>query len=196
MWAALAMLALGAIALSYVLFAAASKPASTAGLMQFAVGHMDALVVLDDPPPLPTRLVRDVEGREVSLSSFTGEQVMVLNIWATSCAPCTAEMPSLAALQARYEGRLRVIPVSIDSEAERERAVRRLAELGHGRLPFLIDISRGVIFDLGSAGLPVTVIYDRHGRELARLAGGADWSSEEANALIDAVLGRESGSRS
>jgi len=189
------MLALGAIALSYVLFAAASKPVQTVGLMRFADGHMERLVVLEAPPPLPTRSVRDATGREITLASFQGE-VLVLNLWATSCAPCVAEMPTLATLQQRYAGRLRVAPVSVDGEADRARAERMLAELGQGRLPFLIDISRGVLFDVQATGMPLTVIYDPQGRELARLAGGADWASEEAFALIDAVLAGESGSGS
>jgi hypothetical protein len=101
------------------------------------------------------------------------------------------EMPTLAALQRRYEGRLSVVPVSVDSESQRERAQRELARLSDGSLPFLIDISRGVLFDVAAPGMPVTIIYDRNGREVARLAGGADWSSDEAAALLDAVLAGE-----
>ena len=114
--------------------------------------------------------------------------MLVLNLWATWCAPCMEEMPTLAELQRRFEGRLRVIPVSVDSEADRERAQRELAELSGGSLPFLIDISRGVLFDARAAGMPVTIIYNRRGEEVARLAGGADWSSDEAVALMEAVL--------
>ncbi len=156
---------------------------------------MERLAVLEAPPPLSARTIRDAAGRETTLARFGG-QVMVLNLWATSCGPCVVEMPTLAALQQRYEGRLRVIPVSVDGAAERARAERMLAELGGGELPFLIDISRGVLFDAQATGMPLTVIYDAQGRELARLAGGADWASEEAYALIDAVLAGESGSSS
>jgi hypothetical protein len=70
-------------------------------------------------------------------------------------------------------------------------AQRDLARLSNGSLPFFIDITRGVLFDAQAAGMPVTIVYDRRGREVARLAGGADWSSDEAVALIDAVLARE-----
>ena len=151
---------------------------------------MNKLAVMSDPPPLTTRTLRDASGGETNLAAFTGE-VLVVNLWATWCAPCMEEMPTLGALQRRYQGRLRVVPVSVDGEADRAKAQRELARLSGGSLPFLIDISRGVLFDLQASGMPVTIIYDREGRELARLAGGADWASAEATALFDAVLAGE-----
>lgn len=186
----MALLAAGTLAVLYVLFAASSKPEPSTGLARFATGEMRALGVLDAPPPMPTRVLRDAAGADTTLAAYGG-QVMVLNLWATWCAPCMEEMPTLAALQRRYEGRVRVVPVSVDRESDIERAQRELAQLSGGSLPFLIDISRGVLFDVQAPGMPVTIIYDRAGREVARLAGGADWSSEEAAAVIDAVLAGE-----
>lgn len=190
LWAALAMLALGTMAVLYVLFAASSKPEQSQGLARFARGEMERLIVLPDPPPMTSRTLRDATGQETNLTAFQGE-VLVVNLWATWCAPCVEEMPTLAALQDRFEGRLRVIPVSVDSEGHREQAQAQLAQLSNGRLPFLIDITRGVLFDAQAPGMPVTIIYNAEGRELARLAGGADWSSEETVALLEAVLARE-----
>jgi thiol-disulfide isomerase/thioredoxin len=189
-WAALTMLAAGAIAVLYVLFAAASKPEQRSGLLRFAQGHMHALTVMEAPPPMPTRALRDAAGTETTLAAFKG-QVMVVNLWATWCAPCMEEMPTLAALQRRYEGRLRVIPVSMDGDADIAKAQRELAQLGGGALPFLVDISRGTLFDTQAAGMPMTIIYDAQGREIARLGGGADWASEDAAALFDALLAGE-----
>lgn len=190
LWAALAMLALGVVAVLYVLFAASSKPEQGQGVMRFARGEMQRLMVLPDSPPLPQRVLRDAAGAETSLTAFSGE-VMVVNLWATWCAPCMEEMPTLGELQRRFEGRVRVVPVSVDSEADREKAQAELARLSGGALPFVIDISRGVLFDAQAAGMPTTIIYDRDGREVARLAGGADWASDDALALIEAVLAGE-----
>jgi thiol-disulfide isomerase/thioredoxin len=190
LWAALAMLGAGTLAVLYVLFAAASKPASTAGLMRYAAGEMARLEVLEAPPALPARTLRDASGAETDLHAYAGE-VLVVNLWATWCAPCMEEMPTLAAMQRRFSGRLRVIPVSVDREADREKAQRELARLSQGSLPFLIDISRGILFDARASGMPVTILYDRDGRERARLAGGANWASEDAAALIEAVLAGE-----
>ncbi|HYD89400.1 MAG TPA: TlpA disulfide reductase family protein [Vitreimonas sp.] len=184
------MLAFGAAAVLYVVFAAASKPEQSQGLMRFARGEMQRLIILPDPPPLSSRTLRDGAGAETNLTAFQGE-VLVVNLWATWCAPCVEEMPTLAALQQRFEGRLRVIPVSVDSAGDLQKAQAQLAELSGGRLPFLIDITRGVLFDAQAPGMPVTIIYDADGNELARLAGGADWSSEETAALLEAVLAGE-----
>jgi thiol-disulfide isomerase/thioredoxin len=190
MWAALTLIAAGAIAVLYVLFAAASKPETQAGLTRFAKGDMQRLYVMEAPPTLPTRTLRDAQGGETTMAAYQGD-VIVLNLWATWCAPCMEEMPSLAALQRNFEGRVRVIPISVDSEGDRAKAISELARLSGGSLPFLQDMTRGVLFDLQAAGMPVTIIYDRQGQELARLAGGADWSSEDATRLMEAVLAEE-----
>jgi thiol-disulfide isomerase/thioredoxin len=190
LWAALTLLAAGAIAVLYVVFAAASKPETEAGLRRFARGDMARLYVMEAPPPLPTRALRDAQGVETALSAYRGE-VLVVNLWATWCAPCMEEMPSLAQMQRTFEGRIRVVPVSVDGQADREKAIGQLAQLSGGSLPFLQDMTRGVLFDLQAAGMPVTIIYNREGEELARLAGGADWASEDAERLMEAVLAEE-----
>lgn len=187
----MAMLAAGTLAFLYVLFAAASKPEPSIGLARFATGHMRQLTVMEAPPPMPTRTIRDAAGQETTLAAHAEGEVVVVNLWATWCAPCVTEMPTLAELQRRYQGRIRVIPVSVDSEGQRDRARAQLAQLSEGSLPFFIDVTRGIVFDAGAPGMPTTIVYDREGREVARLAGGADWSSDEAAALIDAVLAGE-----
>lgn len=187
LWAALAMLAAGAMAVLYVLFAASSKTETAVGLERLAAGDMRALQVLAEAPPLPSRSLRDADGAETSLEAYRGD-ILVVNLWATWCAPCMEEMPTLGALQRRFAGRLRVLPVSVDSEGDLDKARSELARLSGGSLPFLNDMTRGILFDVRAPGLPVTIIYDRNGRELARLAGGADWDGEDAAALMEAVL--------
>jgi thiol-disulfide isomerase/thioredoxin len=190
MWAALAMLVLGAVAVLYVLFAASSKPDQGGSLTRFARGEMAALTVLPEPPPMPTRTIQDASGADTTLQALRGE-VLVVNIWATWCPPCVEEMPTLAALETHFDGRLRVIAVSVDSEGKRAEAQAQLAQLSDNVLPFYIDITRGVMFDARAAGMPTTIIYDREGNEVARLAGGADWASEDAIALLESVLAGE-----
>jgi thiol-disulfide isomerase/thioredoxin len=191
LWAALTLVGAGAIAVLYVLFAAASKPETEQGLSRFARGDMQRLYVMEAPPPLPTRTLRDASGADATLAGYQGE-ILVVNLWATWCAPCMEEMPSLAQMQRTFEGRIRVVPVSVDSEGDREKAIADLARLSGGSLPFLQDMTRGVLFDLQAAGMPVTIIYDRNGRELARLAGGADWGGEDATRFMEAVLAQDS----
>lgn len=190
LWAALTLVAAGAIAVLYVLLIASSKPDTAGGLSRLAQGEMSRLYVTEAPPPMSTRTLRDATGVDTTLAAYQG-QVMVLNLWATWCAPCMEEMPSLAELQRNFEGRIRVIPVSVDSEGERDRAISELQRLSGGSLPFLQDMTRGVLFDAQAAGMPVTIIYNAQGQEVARLAGGADWSSEDATRVIEAVLAEE-----
>jgi thiol-disulfide isomerase/thioredoxin len=187
MWAAMALLAAGAGALLYVLFVASSKPVESADVSRFATGEMARLVAMDAPPPMPTRSLRDANNAETTLAAYQGE-VIVLNLWATWCAPCVEEMPTLGAVQRRFGDRLRVVTVSVDAEGQRARAQEQLAELSGGSLSFLLDITRGILFDVQAPGMPVTIIYDREGREVARLAGGADWDSPEAVAMLEAAV--------
>jgi len=159
--------------------------------MRFARGEMQRLVVMDDAPPMPTRTLRDAAGAEVTLAQLAGGEVTVVNLWATWCAPCKREMPTLATLQQRFQGRIRVVPISADDESKLAEAQAELARLSNGVLPFAIDTSRGVLFDSRAPGLPVTIIYGRDGREIARVVGDADWDGEDAAALIEAVLAGE-----
>lgn len=156
--------------------------------MRFAVASLSRLMVLDEPPPMTERVLRDASGGETTLAALTDGEVSVVNIWATWCAPCKDEMPTLGVLQQRFAGRARVIAVSADADSKIEQAKSELATLAHNRLDFYVDNSRGVLFDLRAPGLPLTIIYDRHGREVARVGGAADWSSEEAAALVEAVI--------
>lgn len=186
--AALVLIAAGVAALLYVVFAASSKPEAQ-GLARFSEGALARLQVLDEPPAQPAEAFSDGAGGGARLAEYRG-QVVLVNIWATWCPPCMAEMPTLAALERRFEGRdFAVVPISVDSQADTEKARAALARMSEGRLPFLIDYSRAVLFAVAAPGMPTTILYDRQGREIARLAGEADWSSEEAAALIEAALG-------
>lgn len=187
---ALAMAAAGVIAVLYVVFAASSKPETASGVSRFATGEMVRLTVMEAPPSMPTRTLQDAAGADVTLGDFRGE-VLVVNLWATWCPPCIEEMPTLGALQRRFGDRIRVIAISADSEGDREKARAQLGELTENTLPFYIDISRGVMFDVATPGMPITIVYDRSGNEIARLAGGADWDGPEAVAFLEAVLAGE-----
>jgi thiol-disulfide isomerase/thioredoxin len=177
---------LGAAAFLYVVFAATSKPPAQ-GYERFAEGPLSRLEVLDDPPPQPPHPFTGPDGRSTSLPQMRGE-ILIVNYWATFCAPCRVEMPTLAALQERFGDQVRVAAISIDEGTEADEARAMLAALTDGRLAFHHDISRWTHLDSRSGWLPLTIIYDRDGAELARLAGDADWSSPEAERLIRAVV--------
>ncbi len=133
--------------------------------------------------PAPAVTFTDAEGREHGFQDFPGEG-LVVNLWATWCPPCVAEMPALDRLQAMLRGeRVRVLALSSD------RGGRAVVEafyqrLGLRELGLWLDPRGAAARGLGARGLPTTVILDRAGFERARLEGEAEWDSP---ALVAAV---------
>jgi hypothetical protein len=97
-------------------------------------------------------------------------------------------MPTLAKLQAAYPGRILVVPVSMDTAKDREKARAFIAQ--YPPLPFYQDPKAAMVFTVTppAEGLPTTLLYGHNGRERARVAGGADWSGPDAHAVIEALL--------
>jgi thiol-disulfide isomerase/thioredoxin len=157
-----------------------------AGLMRFAEGELEKLQVLAEPPAQPDLMFLDAEGGRLTLEAFRGK-VLVMNLWATWCAPCIKEMPSLDRLRAdRASDRFEVVSISFDRSMSDARDFYE--RTGISSLELYQDSSTAFAARLGVSGIPITVIYDPEGRELARLSDGAEWDSPEALALIDAVL--------
>lgn len=139
------------------------------------------------PRDLPELALRAADGTAASLEAFRGE-LLVVNYWATWCAPCRKEMPQLDALAGRYQGRgVRVIALSVDrGSADKPQAF--LDGLGVKHLTRLYDPSYKSARSAGLIGLPTTLLVGRDGREIGRLAGEADWDAPAVHALIDAYL--------
>jgi thiol-disulfide isomerase/thioredoxin len=122
----------------------------------------------------------------VLLADYAGEPV-VLNFWATWCAPCREEMPSLDRLQAEMGDRLEVVTVATGPNSPA--GIRRFfEEEGIANLPMLTDPKQELARGMAVLGLPVTVILDAQGREIARLTGGAEWDTPEAKEVLEAIL--------
>ncbi len=191
LWAALAVAALLFGGLVYGVLHPASKPPRE-GLMQYGVGAMAKLVVLPETRAQPAETLYDARGAPTSLAAMRGKVILV-NFWATWCAPCREEMPTLAALERHFAGRgFAVVPIAINTAQEAASARQMLAELTGDQLPFLIEPARRIPISAGVEGFPTSILYDRNGVEIARLAGAADWASPEAIALIDAALAQRS----
>ena len=150
---------------------------------------LEKLVRTTTPKPLPTIAFNDGEGREVTLTDLKGK-VLLVNLWATWCAPCKVEMPSLNRLAAKLGGPdFAVIPISFDwSGLDMPRAF--LTENKLDALPLYMDVKKDLMQKFGAPGLPLSVLIDREGREVARLAGTAEWDSAEAEALIRQLIGK------
>ncbi len=143
--------------------------------------------LLEAPRHLLSPPFVDGEGRELTLANFRG-RVVLLNLWATWCVSCREEMPTLDRLQGRLGGAdFLVLPLSIDRA--RLGAVRRFYdEIGIRNLGIYLAEDLQAMFALAVVGLPTTLLIDREGRELSRLAGPAEWDSPEAVALFETVI--------
>ena len=130
--------------------------------------------------------VTDPEGRTLNLGALQGQPVL-LNLWATWCAPCVKEMPLLDALASEYEGRLRVLTVSQDMQGA-EKVAPFFAQGGFAMLEPWMDPDNELSFAIGGGVMPTTVLYDATGQEVWRVQGDYDWSGEEARAAIDEAI--------
>jgi thiol-disulfide isomerase/thioredoxin len=135
---------------------------------------------------LPDVELTDPSGATLSLASLRGEPVLI-NLWATWCAPCVVEMPMLDTLAGETEGSLRVITVSQDMQGA-DVVAPFFAERDLGRLPQWIDPRNDLVFAYGGASLPLTVLYDAEGREVWRMLGGYHWDSAEARELVNEAI--------
>ena len=146
-----------------------------------------------EPKPVPELAFFDGAGNQVTFADFRGE-VVVLNLWATWCAPCRREMPSLDRLQARFGGNgLEVIALSLD-RGDIAKVRDFFEELGISSLAIYHD-PEARRPRARRPGLPTTVVIDRSGQEVGRLLGPAEWDSDEAIAVIEALVGRPAQSR-
>lgn len=144
----------------------------------------------ETPRPMPDIRFEDGEGDENTLADFRGRTVL-LNVWATWCAPCREEMPTLDRLQAELGGPgFEVVALSIDRAGPD--AVREFySEIGIENLALHIDPSAKAMFALGVVGLPTTILIDREGNELGRLVGPAEWDSPEMTEFMRSTINQD-----
>lgn len=145
--------------------------------------------VIDPPRPAPQTVFADGEGHAVTLADFRG-RVVLLNLWATWCAPCVEEMPALDRLQAALGGEdFTVVALSLDRKGAE--VVRPFYDkLGLEHLAIHTDDGNKMVAALGVRGLPSTVLIDRGGMIVGMLEGAAAWDSPEAQALIGAEIAK------
>ena len=144
---------------------------------------MQAFELIDPPRSAPEISFSDASGNSVGLTDFRGG-VVLLNFWATWCAPCIREMPSLDRLEAALGGpEFQVVALSIDREGP-DAVAAFFAEHGIEHLAIYNDSLARASRELVESGLPTTWLIDRDGRLRGRYAGPTEWDSAAAEALI------------
>lgn len=164
-----------------------------AEIRELASEALPKLVVHEEPRGPYKTPFKDGNGETASLTRFAGK-VVVLNMWATWCPPCRAEMPTLDNLQAALEGTdAEVVALSTDRGGA-PKVVDFFADTGNPdhrvieHLDIYVDKTNKIAREMALLGLPVTLILDREGREIARLSGDAHWDTPEVVALVKRVV--------
>lgn len=142
----------------------------------------------ENTQPLPAFTFQDAAGQEMTVADFAG-QGLVVNLWATWCPPCVAEMPALAKMAAALAGdRIAVLPLSSDRGGKSvvDAFYQRVGLTGLG---VWLDPRGAAARALGARGLPTTVIVDRTGQERARLEGDAAWDRADMIAAVRRLVG-------
>ena len=158
-----------------------------------ATGDVAAMLAASEPTSLSELAFNGPDGAKMTLGDLAGKTVL-LNLWATWCGPCRAEMPALDALEREKGGaHFEVVAINIDRGSE-DKPRKFLEEIGVETLKFYRDETMGVFNDLKrralAVGLPVTILIDDKGCMLANMNGPADWASEDALRLVDVALKR------
>lgn len=131
---------------------------------------------------LPEFTLVDPTGKSIAMPSFKGKRVLV-NLWATWCAPCIAELPTLNAVASRLNAEVTVVTVSQDM-GDPAKVQAFLDQHQFSRLPAWLDPKGDLAAQYHVQDLPTSILYDSSGREVWRVAGGRDWTSAESSALL------------
>ncbi len=140
------------------------------------------------PGPAPDLKFTDASGKPLSLANYRGSGLIV-NVWATWCGPCVAELPTFAAIsQSLAKSKILVLPISVDLNGAK--AVQPFyTSHGISDLPILLDPDGDTTNVLNAPGIPVTVIINPQGQLVGRLDGSANWNSATTLALVRQLAG-------
>jgi len=152
-----------------------------------ALRPFSTLIATDPPRALVDVAFADADGTAHHLAEFAGKG-LVVNLWATWCVPCVAEMPALQDFAKAAPAGLLVLPLSSDRGGA---AVVRAFYAAHGisALPVWLDARGAAAEAWGARGLPTTLIVDRRGREVGYLEGAIDWAAEDTMAGVKRLVG-------
>lgn len=171
----LAILAAGVLAVYLNWFADRAPPPS--------LGSIENFIAAREVKPAPLAAFIDEDGKTLTLEKFRGK-IVVLNLWATWCTPCVAEMPMLDRLQQQLED-VGVVVIALSLDRGGPTAVREFYdEHGIEHLKIYVDPTMRAQSTFNVIGLPTTILIDREGRDRGRLVGPAEWDEARAADLV------------
>ncbi len=143
----------------------------------------------ETPQPLPTTVFKDGADADKTLADFAGK-VMVVNFWATWCAPCVKEMPTLDALQGKLGGPgFEVLTISQDREGAK--VAKPFVEKNQWKnLGLYVEAPGKFARDAKLRGLPTSLIVDKNGQEVGRIEGDLDWNSPEVEKVLRDLMAK------
>ena len=148
---------------------------------------LDKVELSPNPTPAPEVSFADAAGKPVALADFKGRAVL-LNLWATWCAPCVAELPELArAKEGLPEDKIAVVAVALE-RTDAEKIGAFLKKHNSSALGVYIDAPLDLMRALKTQSLPYTVLIDAEGRVVATASGPQDWGDPEAVAYLNTLL--------
>ena len=136
------------------------------------------LVLLKNPKSYEDVTFMDINEKNVNIDDFKGK-LIIINFWATWCAPCKEEMPSLDSLQSNTKlNNLKIFPVNIGQE-DKSKSERFFKELNINNLDIYIDAPITLAKKFSLRGVPTTILFNKEGKEFARILGSIDFNDEE-----------------
>jgi thiol-disulfide isomerase/thioredoxin len=170
------------LACSFLLLAGCDRPADAPAQPAEAGAAAGVVDRKFAGTPLPDLQFADPAGEVLDLTAQDGP--VLINLWATWCAPCVKEMPQLDRLAGELEGEVRVLTISQDIRGA-DLVEPFFAKGGYTRLEPWLDPETQLSAQFTPEGvLPLTILFDASGKEVLRVAGGYEWDSAEAIALI------------
>ncbi len=165
--------------------APAQQHAKLSGPKQPLIGEIDRSQA---GTQLPVLQLRDPTGQLLNMAALEGRPILI-NLWATWCAPCVVEMPALDRLAGIMGEDMKILTISQDLSGARV-VEPFFADKGFTHLEPWLDPENTAATQIGGNILPVTILFDSGGQELFRVTGGYDWDSESAIAEVREAIAR------
>ena len=142
------------------------------------------ILVLDKPKVYKQIIFQDRDGNQIDLNSINSDEIYILNFWATWCAPCKDEMPSLDKLQAK-EG-IFIFPINME-EKNLKKTDKFYIDLNIGNLKIYFDDGLKLVKIFALRGVPTTLIFNKNKEMIVRISGSIDFENEKFISWLNSI---------